>query len=272
MEFATFNTATGQMVSILHRAKDAKACVVLLQPFAEEMNRSRRNMAIAARELSAAGFHVIVPDLTGTGDSDGELCNANLDIWLGDIAQVSDWMASEYGLPIHLAGLRLGANIAVRAAANGRYEGLFLWSPIADTKRYLHQLLRVHAASQSARGRAGPLSISDLEDALANGKALRIAGYDLTPSLADDVRALGLPLRPLPNLPSIICIDLVARVDSGLAPRSQRLFDAVTKLSTPVHRRVFSSPPFWDQYWPQEVVGLGRLTLEMLQGEGGPNW
>ena len=55
--------------------------VLYVPPFAEEMNKSRRLVALQARRLAAAGFGVLVPDLYGTGDSAGDFAEARWSIW-----------------------------------------------------------------------------------------------------------------------------------------------------------------------------------------------
>jgi alpha/beta superfamily hydrolase len=50
----------------------ARRCALVLPPFAEELNKSRRMGALAARALQRAGHDVLLIDLYGTGDSAGD--------------------------------------------------------------------------------------------------------------------------------------------------------------------------------------------------------
>ena len=69
--------ASGSLFAIHHRAGAAPCGTVLfIPPFAEEMNRARRMVALQARDLAAAGWDVLQLDLFGTGDSQGDFGDA----------------------------------------------------------------------------------------------------------------------------------------------------------------------------------------------------
>src|SRR5262245_5413710 len=59
--------------------------VLFVPPFAEEMNKSRRQVMLAARALAAAGFGVLLSDLYGTGDSGGEFADGRVAAWRSDL-------------------------------------------------------------------------------------------------------------------------------------------------------------------------------------------
>jgi hypothetical protein len=46
-------------------------------PFAEEMNKSRRMIAEVGRRLEGSGVGMLLVDLFGTGDSEGEFAQAD---------------------------------------------------------------------------------------------------------------------------------------------------------------------------------------------------
>ena len=66
--------------SIRHRAD-----VVIVPPFAEEMNKSRRMFALLAERLATLGVGTALIDLYGTGDSEGDFGDARYDVWLDDM-------------------------------------------------------------------------------------------------------------------------------------------------------------------------------------------
>ncbi len=57
----------------------------MLPPFAEEMNKCRRMMALTAYALQAAGLDVLFVDLFGTGDSGGDFADGSLEVWRSDL-------------------------------------------------------------------------------------------------------------------------------------------------------------------------------------------
>ncbi|MGH8264262.1 MAG: hydrolase 2, exosortase A system-associated, partial [Steroidobacteraceae bacterium] len=84
-------------------------CVLVVPPFADEMNKSRHLLAQAARGLADEGWHVVLPDLYGTGDSDGEFADASWSRWKRDLGEIIDSVRGE--------GLEVGALVGVRTGA-----------------------------------------------------------------------------------------------------------------------------------------------------------
>lgn len=62
-----------------------KLSVLGLRPFAEELNKSRRILVLAATHLAASGAEVLIPDRLGTGDSEGEFNDSNWEIGIENI-------------------------------------------------------------------------------------------------------------------------------------------------------------------------------------------
>jgi len=67
----------GRIFAILRAASDARHAVLIIPPFGEEMNKSRRQFTEVAQRLVGNGFAVLVVDLYGTGDSEGEFSEAS---------------------------------------------------------------------------------------------------------------------------------------------------------------------------------------------------
>src|SRR5215472_18869506 len=80
--------------------------VVFVPPFAEEMNLSRRMVALQARMLAAAGVSVLLVDLYGTGDSAGDFSEARWALWVEDVLAAADWLEIREQTPTALWGLR----------------------------------------------------------------------------------------------------------------------------------------------------------------------
>src|SRR5262245_21600498 len=63
-----------------------RGTVLLLPPFAEELNKTRRMCARFARRLAGHGWRVVRVDLYGCGDSAGEFRDATWSQWISDLA------------------------------------------------------------------------------------------------------------------------------------------------------------------------------------------
>ncbi|MFY7854788.1 MAG: DEAD/DEAH box helicase, partial [Rubrivivax sp.] len=73
-------------------AGPVQGAFVFAHGWAEEMNKSRRMVALQARAWAAQGIATLTIDLTGCGDSTGTLADATWDDWLLDLALAVRWM------------------------------------------------------------------------------------------------------------------------------------------------------------------------------------
>src|SRR5262245_40499587 len=93
-----------------------RGAIVHSHAFAEEMNKSRRMVARAARALAAAGWAVLLIDLEGCGDSAADIGTATWQGWIDDVLFAHRWLSERFNCASFLWGLRAGCLIAARAA------------------------------------------------------------------------------------------------------------------------------------------------------------
>ena len=92
----------------------SRGSIIIVPPFAEEMNRSRKMLSAQARRLMQIGYRVWLPDLFGTGDSQGDFCG-----WLRrwhSIAIARRFHSSECGLAVCCWLMRLAKLGSMRDA------------------------------------------------------------------------------------------------------------------------------------------------------------
>ncbi|HET8700346.1 MAG TPA: CocE/NonD family hydrolase, partial [Nitrococcus sp.] len=94
----------------------ARGVVIAVAPFAEEMNKARRMMALQARRFQAEGYAVVLQDPLGCGDSGGDFADAAWTTWIADLQDCAETEAQRFGLAPVLWGVRLGAVIAGEVA------------------------------------------------------------------------------------------------------------------------------------------------------------
>ena len=115
----------------------------LCYPWGSEYVNAHRSMRHLATKLSQAGFHTLRFDYFGTGDSAGDLIDADLTGWEGDAESAIEGLKDIAGAPrVTLVGMRIGATVAARAAARlaDEIEALVLWDPIVSGPEYLRSL------------------------------------------------------------------------------------------------------------------------------------
>lgn len=225
----------------------ARGGVLYVHPFAEESNKSRRMAIEQARALAAEGWGVLMPDLTGCGDSSGDFGDATWQVWLDDIALARNWLQRELPQPIWFWGLRLGALLAgeLLAAEPANVQGLLLWQPVLSGRQQLQQFLRLKSGAEWVAGAAasttgaalpGPLQI------LESGRSVEVAGYSVHPQLAAGMSLATLALPPATC--RLACFEVNPNLQPELTPAIRRwLSTEPTRLNAVV--AAVQGPSFW---------------------------
>lgn len=122
--------------------------VLMCNPFGREAIRSHRLFRVLADRLARAGAHVLRFDYLGTGDSDGDDGEADLDTWIKDVNLADELLGRSAGVSqCDWFGLRLGGTMAVLASGHGERtpDRLVLLDPIFDGAGYVDELSRVQS-------------------------------------------------------------------------------------------------------------------------------
>lgn len=244
------NGAAGPVFSIYHAPPAGMTLshdVIYLPPFAEEMNRSRRMAALQAQALARLGFGVLLLDLYGSGDSAGDFTDARWDIWRADTLAAADWLCERGTRRVSLWGLRLGAILAAELAQAepSRFERAILWQPVHKGNAMLTQFLRLRIAAQMGGDPDTRETTRDLRALLAAGKAVEIAGYELSAELATAVDGLDLAaLVPHPSI-AVDWLEVVPEADRPLSPASRKVVDVWRERGARVSLSSAVGEPFW---------------------------
>lgn len=223
----------------------ARAALLYLHPFAEEMNKSRRMAALAARRMAAHGVGVLQLDLHGCGDSAGEFSDARWDGWHADVAAGLDWLHARLGIEPGLWGLRLGALLALDHAAQAARTParLLLWQPVPNGAQHLIQFLRLRVAGEMLQDGTGG-GTAALRARLQAGATLEIGGYRLHPALALAIEGVDAATLALPRC-RIDWLDMVPDAGRPLTPASTRLAERWRAAGLDVHQMAVPGPSFW---------------------------
>lgn len=256
-------TSGRRLFALYHAAgEDRKGSVLMLPPFAEEMNMSRRMGYLAGRAISAAGYDFLHLDLTGTGESSGDFEDADWETWQQDAAAAADWLARETGQVPAVLGLRAGALLAADTAFDRR--GLIFWQPVGNGETMLNQFLRIRVAA-GLTGSGDKETTKDLRAEWAAGNPVEVAGYMVSPALAAGLDALRLAdMTPGPNT-------AVTWLETGTpggdpTPGSQRIIDAWSAAGIEVTATVCEGEPFWTIQETTLAPALIDATVAALAG------
>ena len=230
---------------------DVELGILLCPPFAEELNRTRRAVQLAARRMAAQGCSVLLLDLYGTGDSEGELAQASWAGWRADLEAGAEWLSARRASRLALWGVRLGAGLALEIAATRSCEHLLLWQPVANGALFLNQFLRLRVAADMLAA-DGVSSVEALRAELTSGASVEIAGYAITPAMAAAIDTVDLGRFANAQLPAVDWIESVAAAERPLSVASRNLIDRWQGAGQQVQPHAAVAQQFWGT--PEIVV------------------
>lgn len=242
-----------------------KAQIIYIPPFGEEMNRSRALAAEQARAFAASGYACTIMDFLGTGDSQGELEDASLELWLQNIADVADELKSRRDVPCVLWGVRLGGLLTLELARRypERFSRVLLWSPVVAGTRFVTQLLRLRIAALAGRGMP-PETTAEIRESLNAGREVDVAGYPLHAELVSAIESLNIADMTNLGRVSIDWMEYVATQEEPLSRPVQKAFDHLAAQGSEVHLHRFSSAPVWQLQKRHHSPELVTLTSGLV--------
>jgi exosortase A-associated hydrolase 1/exosortase A-associated hydrolase 2 len=218
-------------------------------------------VAKTARALAADGWLVVQPDLFGCGDSAGEFGDASWEGWIADLRRVIDTWHDGAG-ELWLWALRAGALLLPPLLADNGTCNLLLWQPSVDGSQVLNQFLRMRTAAESFGGdRSGDRKA--LREMLARGKSIEVAGYQLTPSVANPLSAARFDV-PSTFSGRIVWLDIVSEPEEPVAAPSARLLQSWSVSGRKAEFERVVGLPFWQTVEISEAPALAQRTRKLL--------
>jgi exosortase A-associated hydrolase 2 len=259
----------GKLFAIYQPSMNANSfgkAIIHIPAFAEEMNRSRRIVALQAQAFCNDGYTVLVLDLFGTGDSNGDFGEATWEIWLQNIDTAIDWLKQKGMHSIALWGLRTGALLAMDFVNHrqNQIQGLIAWQPVLNGDAFVTQFLRLRVAAAIINSNAPPEKTSNLKQQLLEGHAIEVAGYLLNPDLIKSLMALHAEKLNLQSIKHVAIFDIVSQ--ESFSPVSHSLISTVLQeQGIDISLTKIMSDAFWSNQGNSDVSNLIKMTCENLK-------
>jgi len=258
-------------IFIVHRypaATQAVSGIVLIPPFAEEMNKSRRMFTLLAEALACQGFHVALLDLYGTGESEGDFADASWNIWLENIELCMTEMRKQGVEFFSFVGLRAGALLVLDYLQRYQVEleRLVFWQPVIDGATYLNQFLRLRLASSMLRGGGEKETTQSIKQLLAAGEYVEVAGYALSSQVSDGLEAVSLKQTDLNRLPQTLWLDLVSNEGQAAPLMNRKLIESWRQQGFSIEANTIVGEPFWGSVEIVEVDAMVQQTADFFKG------
>lgn len=227
----------------------------------EEMNKSRRMVALQARALANLGGVVAIVDPRGTGDSAGTHALASWEGWREDVVSAWQWLRERVTRPSLLWGSRLGALLAVDLEARGAVDPsmLLLWQPVSSGRGFFNQFLRLAAVSQM--GEAGERKSPSTRERLDAGEPVEVAGYVIDPALVAGADASE--LAPLSPRVPVMWRETTIATPADLAPVSSKVVARWRSEGVDVDAAAVCGSSFWAS---QEIAEAPQLIESTTRG------
>ena len=218
-----------------------------------------------ARIFAEAGFPVFRFDLSGCGDSEGDLQFSSIEDWQKDFNSAIKVFQKETGASnIFLWGLRLGAGLCLlQEQFADDIAGLILWQPVLNFSVHLKQFMRRVISSQILERKESDTEPS-VEDELQCNGLTHIIGYPISKHLCDSFNHMANKSEKIAPAVSVFILSISLMDQSAFALKQYA--ESLKKAGTPVVLQHVKAEPFWDRYWQWECKGPAHATLQWLQG------
>ncbi len=201
--------------------------VLMIQPFAEEFNLCRRVLAEQARRLSERGWHILLPELFATGDSDGDESSITLARWREDLDYLTQRAREQTPGPLVVIAPRLAALLAVDLAKRraGLVQAIVLWQVPETGNRILDPVMKVTLIGDERQ------VAQSVVEAELHSSSVRVAGVSYLRAFISELAALSAGASLNAPSPASLRVQLiqVARNELALKRGTERL---VTMIDT----------------------------------------
>lgn len=191
----------------IHPALEPQASdlgLVICNPFGYETICAHRSLRAFAEAAAAAGIPTLRFDYRGTGDSSGTPGEEDqISGWCDDVRAGIEFLERTCSVQrICLLGLRLGALLAARVAAERPVHQLVAVAPVTSGRRYVRELRALQAS----------VAAGDVADAAAPAKVdcrrgMEVAGFPVSEAALNTLAQIDLSKLPAPSATSTLIID-----------------------------------------------------------------
>lgn len=242
--------------------------ILILPPFAEEMNKSRHMLATMAYMAAELGYDVLSFDLFGTGDSQGEFGDSSWEIWVDNISTILGWLKDKNITTITIIAARSGSLFIESLLQNSplNIDKIILWQPVANGGLFLNQFIRLKLAADMIGDSKNRISAKDIKQQFENGNSVEIAGYMLNPALFTPMANQNLSGLKQARCPDIHWYEIAPSQEQTFTPASMRIIDELKESGIKIHITPLQGPQFWSTAEITEVPALLSETLSILKG------
>jgi dienelactone hydrolase len=173
--------------------------LVIVPPFGHEAISAHRALRHLAQRAASAGVTAYRVDLDGTGDSAGDdLDPDRVNAWLASILGAVDAARASGATRVVLAGVRLGAALAVQAASRADVAGVIAIVPVVAGRKWLREMRALQQAVGLPPTPPGRVVDDGIDEAL---------GFAISAATKEELSALDLEKATVKPATHVLVID-----------------------------------------------------------------
>jgi exosortase A-associated hydrolase 2 len=237
--------------------------VLFFPPFAEEVNKTRRMVALTVQALAERGWLVLQIDPGGCGDSEGDFGDVTWRSLLEDLGIGWRWLADRSPGRRVLWTLRAGCLSAFDWLRECEHQpDLLLWQPVFDGSQHLNQFLRLELARLMLAEADTRAVMAQLREQLDHDEPVEIAGYRLSPALARGLAAACFEAPP--GYAGRIDMIEVGREAGSVSPALVARQKMLAASGAQVNACRVEGAAFWQTQGIEVAPALIKKTLDIL--------
>jgi len=256
----------GRLLAVRWQARSAPAgrALLVVSPFAEEMNKCRPMMARAAADYGTRHGLALLVDLYGTGDSEGDFRDATVARWRHDLRSATEWLEGQGVRTLDVLAVRAGALLPVRDVLGPQIEPgrLALWQPVVRGQQAMTQFLRMRLAGAMVAGQPG--GNEDPRAVAREQGYVEVAGYDLSETLVRGFDELVLAATLAAGWKSLLALEVAEAAGESTSPALRKALEGLDLPAGQVATGVVAGDPFWSTPEIATVPELVRRTAELF--------
>ncbi len=259
----------GLLFSIHYRPHDLEKkseCFIVVQSFAEEMNRCRYMCTMLAQLLGKNNFGYLLVDSYGTGDSEGDFIDADWEQGCRDLLTAVSYAESLGYNKISLVSIRLGALQTMQVVSSiKKLNRLIFWQPVINGQVALRQFLRIKIAASIGRNEE-PGTIDEFDAAIERGESLDVAGYDISPALYKGMKSSCFDDFIDFNAVPIGWFTTLSSTDRKTPRPELNMIDKWKREGANIDHRIIIGPSYWQVHERTLVPELVSATVDYIMG------
>ncbi len=259
----------GLLFSLHYRPDNLESnseCFIVVQSFAEEMNRCRYMCTMLAQLLASNNIGYLSVDSYGTGDSAGDFIDADWEQGCRDLLTAVSYAEKLGYSKISLISVRLGALQAMQVVSSiKKLNRLIFWQPVINGQVALRQFLRIKIAASIGRSE-NPGTIDEFNASIERGESLEVAGYDIAPKLYKGIKSACFDdFIDFHSVP-VAWFTTLTSVDRKTPGAEMNMIDKWKQRGANIDHRIIIGPSYWQVHERTLVPELVSSTIDYVLG------